>query len=478
MARKPRNNSAATIANAKAREAEAAAKAATAQAEAEAAKARAQADAERARAEAETARIKAEAETRAAELKAESDRRALEAQQAKEAADNSPWNRAYKIGVNAGAVGLGMWIGHKFAASLEARHVKSMQVAAAQVKGLATEARRYLNSGNKLRLPGIVKAAEALKYAKVTGPLGVPTAALLLIEGAYTRFVLAPEIEGDSPAAAETLRAVGTASTFAATGLLGFRALQNQTPKILPSGRDMAAINNARDAAQKAGLMAADAAPAAARAAAGAGKAAKALKVLGKVSLWGTAAYAAINAGIGYADDGVRGAARGVVDALDPSTLFVKSGQPGLAERAFNRAFGKSPNDHRAAIAASRKLFARAAERRGQALPAAPGSPALPAPPGAPAIEVPARKSGKRADLSTRALEQVAASRVALGRAAAGRAAIEQATPMLSNAQVSTFAPTADRGSGNHKRGFQNAANLEAALRAQGKRAPGAGRRR
>jgi hypothetical protein len=331
----------------KAREAEANARAAEANAAALAAQAQAGVERERIAAQRESTRIAADAAKR------------------KEDADNSPLQRAYHIGLNVVAPIAGMAAGHKVAKHIEARHVQSMQAVAQQVASLAKEARKAVSaSGAKHVLPGIVKAANALKYTKMTGPLGLPTAALLLAEGAYTRFGLAPEVEKDSPAAAETLRSIGTASTFAATSIVGARWLQNRSPTTVPNGRDVAAIENAKAMAPKArklagGINAAEAA----KAVDTLSKASKALKILGKVSLVATGVVATVKATTGYMDDGVRGAGRGVVDTLDPTTLFMKDGQPGLGERAYNRMFGKSPTDSRAAISGARVVFGRMAAR-------------------------------------------------------------------------------------------------------------------
>lgn len=332
-------------------------KAREAEANARAAEAAARAAAATAQAEVERARIEAQREA---------NRIAAAERKAKEDAANDPLQRAYHIGLNVTAPVVGMVAGHKIAKGIEARHIKSMEAVGREVAAIAKDARKAVSSaGAKHVLPGIVKAANALKYAKVTGPLGLPTAALLLAEGAYTRFALAPDVEKDSPAAAETLRAIGTASTFAATGIVGARWLQNRSPIVVPNAKDVAAIENARTMAPKARKLSAglDAAQAA-KAVDTLSKASKVLKIAGKVSLVATAVYATVNATVGYMDDGVRGAGRGVVDALDPSTLFVKDGQPGLAERAYNRMFGKSPNDMRAAISGARVVFGRMTARR------------------------------------------------------------------------------------------------------------------
>lgn len=328
----------------------------------------AEANARAAEANAKAAAAQAEAETRRAEIEAtrEANRIASEAAKRKEAADNDPLQRAYHIALNVAAPVVGMVAGHKVAKNIEARHIQSMQVVGQEVAALAKDARKAVSSaGAKHVLPGIVKAANALKYAKVAGPLALPTAGLLLAEGAYTRFAIAPEVEKDSPAAAETLRAVGTASTFAATSIVGARWLQNRSPIVVPNAKDVAAIENAKAMAPRARKLTAglDAAQAA-KAIDTLSKVKTVAKVAGKVSLAVTAVVAVVEATKGYEDDGVRGAGRGVVDALDPTTLFMKNGQPGLGERAYNRMFGKSPNDRRAAISGGRLVFGRMAARR------------------------------------------------------------------------------------------------------------------
>lgn len=348
----------------------------------------AEANARAAEAAARAAEAQAKADTERARIQAESEQRQRESaeRQRKEDAANDPLNRAYQIGLKVGAPVAGMVAGHKIAKHMEARHVRSMQVVGTQVGAIAREARKAITGGAKAALPGLVKAAQALKYAKVTGPLGIPTAALLLLEGGYSRFVLAPEVEKDSKAASDALSAFGTASMFAATGLIGARILQNRSPIIVPNGKDLAAIENAKRMAPKArGLItAADEAADAAKFLKSAGKAGAALKILGKVSLVGTGIYATANAIVGYQDDGWRGAGRGIVDALDPSTLLNllpghDANAPGLGERAYNRIFGKSPNDMRDAIRGARAAFGRLNARRAAREQSTPIQ--LPAPP-------------------------------------------------------------------------------------------------
>ena len=88
---------------------------------------------------------------------------------------------------------------------------------------------------------------------KSRGPSGLAVAAILAMEGAFSRFVLAPKARKDgNETAAEALSATGTVAAFAATGLLGSRAIHNATLTHLPDAKHAATIEKGRLVADKA----------------------------------------------------------------------------------------------------------------------------------------------------------------------------------------------------------------------------------
>ena len=330
MAREPSRRVLATRqAEAKARQAEAEAKARTADAEARAAAAKAQA---------ETARIQAEAK------------------RAEEAAKRAPYERAYQLGINVAAPAAGIALGHVTAKSIEKRHVAFRGQANKQIADLAKSASRIvgkpLPSGptgqvKAAKLAGIVATADRLNILQSKGPLGLTRAGLLVAEGAYVRFGLAPKIENQ--VAREALSAVGSMSLFAATTQIGERVVQNATLKKLPSAPSMATIETARAMAASAGVKAAPAPAAASRF----GTALRAgMGVAAKVALPLQAGLTAIAAVQGYRQGGLKGAA---VAAGDSLTFGAVS------------AIGRTINAHRGQqrVAAARATLARAAAVRG-----------------------------------------------------------------------------------------------------------------
>lgn len=203
---------------------------------------KAQADAQRADAEARAAEAKVkqiEAEGKAAKEKAD--------------AENAGVNRATQIAMNVGAAGLGVAAGHKIASRVENRHSVFMEQQVAAAKQVGNEARKTISRGVKAgkagagqiaKLQGIVTAADKLQVGKIKGPRGGIAAGVLLAEAAISRFVIAPNLENET--AREAVNSVATLGVFGATTILSERAIANATPQVLPSGKDMAAIEAAR----------------------------------------------------------------------------------------------------------------------------------------------------------------------------------------------------------------------------------------
>jgi hypothetical protein len=248
------------------------AKAAAEQARAEAAKAAA----EQARIGAEIAKAEAEARAAAAASAAQLERTRVEGQLAAAAAERQAaadaakavreeraraeaeatkaWERGYQTAVQVGAVGLGAYGGHKLAHRIEARHVTHLAAVAPQLSSLGTKTERLLRPGrggaisaaSRTKLAGIVTAADRAGLTRIRGPLGAVTAGLLLSEGLFSRFVVAPQLQESSPATAEIARQASTASIFAASTLIGERMLQNRTLAKLPPTKGIASIEAAR----------------------------------------------------------------------------------------------------------------------------------------------------------------------------------------------------------------------------------------
>lgn len=203
---------------------------------------KAQAEAQRADAEARSAeaRVKAiEAEAKAAKQKSD--------------AENAGVNRATQVGMNVGAAALGVGIGHAVAAKIERRQLATMEARATEAKAIGAEARKVMGKGVKpgaagagqvAKLQGVVAASNKLGIGQVKGPKGLAAAGVLLAEAAISRFVIAPQLENET--AREAVNAVSTLGVFGATTILGERAVANATPKNLPAGKDLVAIEQAR----------------------------------------------------------------------------------------------------------------------------------------------------------------------------------------------------------------------------------------
>ena len=235
------------------RRAEADATAARATADAEARKAEAQAKAEQARAQAEVDRMRAEAEALRIEVEADAAKRKSDAEEAaRQAAEaRAPVERAYQLGINVGAPVAGYVAGVQLAKNIGAKHAAGVAAANKQLKALGTQIARTIpktgmpKPATIAKLTGMVQSADVLRLASRPTALGLATAGLVLAEGGVARFVLAPQA-GDNKVAKEALGAVGTASIFAATTLVGKRLIANATTTALPDAKAVAAVETAR----------------------------------------------------------------------------------------------------------------------------------------------------------------------------------------------------------------------------------------
>ncbi len=217
---------------------------------------KAAAEAARRQADAAVERAKADAAARAAESALKLKR--FEAEQAKEAraakkADeaNSLGAKAWNITLALGGPAVGILIGHKMAKRIETRHVETMKARRTAAQSLARAANSAASSRaatQAAKLRGIVRTGDRLKIGSVRGPLGLATAGLLLAEGAFSRYYVAPQMRKDgSPAAADAFSTMGTASLFAATNLVGERMMHNATPPVVPAAHNLAAVEAARE---------------------------------------------------------------------------------------------------------------------------------------------------------------------------------------------------------------------------------------
>lgn len=201
------------------------------------------ANAEAARAQAETARIQAAAALAAqqaeAARQAASEREAERVRRAAEATDRRRTSerareRLYQLGINTGAPVVGAGVGYVVARAYKKQTAAMVAAQAPQLKALATQASRLIPvaigtskkaPASAARLAAITTTARRMRLAR-GGPLGLGIGAMMVAEGAFSRFVLAPGIE--NPVAREAVSAVGTASLFAASMLVSKRVVQNR----------------------------------------------------------------------------------------------------------------------------------------------------------------------------------------------------------------------------------------------------------
>jgi len=202
-----------------------------------------------------------EAQTRAASEQAriaadQADRQRSAAERAaKEARANDPINRGISLAMATAGPIVGIVAGKKLAGAVEARYNLNVAARNTQLGALAKEvtsatkafkaARSATTKAPHLaRIAGAVKATDKLRLASRASPLGVATAGLLLVEGAYARFALGPS--AGSETAREGFSALGTASAFAATTLVGDRYLASRTPSAILDARALGVIEGGR----------------------------------------------------------------------------------------------------------------------------------------------------------------------------------------------------------------------------------------
>lgn len=228
------------------------------QARAAADQAKAYAEAEKAKSEAEATRAKAELERIQAAAKQRADEAAekqrefernMAADAEKEAREAREGLR--KAGINAAALTVGIVGGLAYAKTIDAHRQAAVKAAAPKLAEVAKDARTVIKqyeTGKNVpaaakKLRGIVSAADKAKFT-ARAPIGIGPAAVLLVEGALSRFVIANQFE--DPTAREAFQALGTTSAVAATTIIGKGTINVATPATPVNGRDLAAIESAR----------------------------------------------------------------------------------------------------------------------------------------------------------------------------------------------------------------------------------------
>ena len=320
------------------------------------------ANAQRAKAESDKAAADiANANARAAEAVAKA--KVAEADQAKikadkDTANRSPTERAIQVGMNVGFPVAGIAAGHYIAKGIQAEHLAAARANNKEVAALGKQAAAIVgklpdgNSKAKIaagltkKAAGIAETAKGLSLTRMAGPLGLGIAASLVAEAALARFVIAPSIENES--AREVINAVSSGSIFAATNIVGTRAVQNATLKVIPDAGHVAAINTVKAVA---GVVpdAAGAASVAAKAAGGAGVKSglkAAAKLAGRAALPLAVAMSAFDAYKGYQKDGLAGAVKNVLtlgmyaDSASAAEALPSRTNSGGTDRAVNGAIG------------------------------------------------------------------------------------------------------------------------------------------
>lgn len=365
--------------------AKAQAEAARAEAEARSRAAEADAKARAAEAEARASEARARTEAAEAERRAKADVLAADEKVRAEKAEHERQLAPFKTGVAVAAPVVGIGVGAVLSKVIEARHAAALQAAAPELTKIAASVDKVTAKVGKgkvaattiAKLEGALAAVDKLGLTRIKGPVGVPMAAALLAEAAYTRFGLAPTMEDGKAKAA--VQAASTASVFVATTMVGERVMHNATLAHLPDVRAVASVERAR-------AIVAAAKPATAIA----GVTSKALAVAGKVALPLAAVGAVVEAvkgGVAAHDKGggaldvAAGAALGALDSLS---------------------FG---------------LASKAAHAAGELMRGASGAGATSAP------EAPNKRVSDASGAAGSNAATVAAARVALGAEAAHRAA-------------------------------------------------------
>lgn len=222
MAEQRKSSGKASVARARAAEADA--KARTAEAEARASEARV-------KAEVELKRLEGERAGKAAAEKLAADRAAAKQD------PTVQWTRG--LGQLA-AVGGGLYIGKKLAMGIDSRFQTTVKARTTQVRAIARSVAQAKDAAG-----AAAAAGAAGRLTRMRAPLGLGLAGGLLAEAAVTRFVISPGLE-DAPHAQALADAVATGSTLAAVASVGQQSVNRATPQAVLDGRALSAIEAAK----------------------------------------------------------------------------------------------------------------------------------------------------------------------------------------------------------------------------------------
>lgn len=343
-----------------------------AQARSSAETAKANAEAEKAKADAEKTRAEAAKAKAEADAKAQTDKDAAES--AKRIFDTAVTATAYAAGIAAGAA-TSKQIDKKLVEGLDNKNrelrslaskvtplVKTVDTAGTSKKA-ATLVERTIS-----KIDAIVATADKIGLTKVgRGPAGPVAAIGALAIGAVSRTAAQ---HTDNETIQTVLNATGTAEMVAGA-TVGVKDLASRAvPTKTVDAKALSTIEQGRNlvkTAQGVEAAAAEVAPLATRV----------LKAAGKIALPLTVGMAVIQAARGYAKDGVRGAARGVIDSVDPTSIMPGMDGKGLAERIFDRFAGSPDMAKVSQIRTSAGKEAASREQSREATPLAMESPAV-----------------------------------------------------------------------------------------------------
>lgn len=341
-----------------------------AHAKAEAAKsaqatARANADAAAAGAKAEEAKANAEA----IKAKAQTEKAAADAIKRSDEASAATKKMLFDTGVTVTAYAAGVAAGTKTVKGIDAKLAEGLANKNRELRKLASDVAPMIEKVDKAgtskkaaslvertlsKIDAIVGTADKIGLTKVgRGPAGPIAAVGAIAIGAVSR-TAAQHVDNET--VQTVLNASGTAEIVAGA-VIGVKDLASRAaPTKTVDAKALSTIEQGRNlvkAAQGVEAAAAEVAPLATRV----------LKLAGKVALPLTVGMAVIQGARGYAKDGVRGAARGVIDSVDPTSILPGMDGKGLAERIFDR-FAGSANLKAADVSAARKAAAiKAADR-------------------------------------------------------------------------------------------------------------------
>lgn len=347
-------------------------------------------DQQRAKADAAEASAKAEeAKANAEKTRAETEKVRLEAADKKRADDAAAESskRIFDTAITATSYAAGVAVGTKTAKTIDAKVAEGLANKNKELKKVAKELTPLIGkvdaaAGVKksaslvqrtlTKIDALVLTADKIGLSKVgRGPAGPVAAVGMLAIGAVSRGAAA---QTDNETIKTVLNASGTAEMVAGA-VVGVKDLANRAaPTKTVDAKALGVVEQGRAMVREATVTAevvSKAPSLASRVLSTAGK------VGGKIALPVAAAVATVEAVRGYKEDGVRGAVRGGINALDPTALVMPEGK-GLVERLFDRFAGSARRDA-ASVSSDRVAAGRKAAAREKTLENTPVSQSAPA---------------------------------------------------------------------------------------------------